>query len=127
MTPLWLYFTLSLRMCCRVFLDTSQLVQVYTAARLWTDTLQSAMSAIHLYRLLYFTLKTVSSENVSSCQLVKFHLHTASTLSIRTGERCTNGQENPGELLPVFVRAAGSSLEIYSTRRLCYDWSSSVC
>lgn len=52
----------------RVFLEIPQFLQVYTVARLWTETFQSAMSAVHLYGLLYFTLKSVSSENVSSCQ-----------------------------------------------------------
>lgn len=86
----------------------------YSKFTQWLDHGHLAV-CIHLYRLLYFTLKTVSSENVSSCQLVKFHLHTASTLSIRNWECWTNGQEKPGELLPLFISAVDLSLEIYST------------
>lgn len=88
------------------------------------------IKGIHSSPSMSSQLKTVSSENVSSCKLVKFHLHTpphSLHMSIKNGECWTNGQEIPVELLPLFVSVTDSSLEIYSTIQLnCANWSPPV-
>lgn len=69
---------------------------------------------IYLYRWFQITLKTVSKLNVGNCQLVKFHLHMALTLSVRNGECSTNRAEKPGEMLLVFLSVVSLFLKINS-------------